>query len=148
MIKSILVVMTIIFAGCTINIPSNQPQPPTEEKKVVAQIEMKQDEKVKHKPWPQEEKEYWYARYFFTMAINPQIQQMMPPRSVFEIVKCSVTKYEEDYSWEWFLANLHDHRTIKPEVSKYVYDVTKVCADKQKLKDRLIVPTVDIREAI
>jgi hypothetical protein len=148
MFKSILVVMTIFFAGCTINIPSNQLQPPIEEKKVVAQIEMKQDEKVKHKPWPQEEKEYWYARYFFNLAMNPRVQQMLKPRSVFEIVKCSVTKYEEDYSWKWFVENLHDQKSITPEISKYVYDVTKVCSDKQKAIDYPVTPAIDIRETI
>ena len=90
--KIIIFVMMIIISGCTI--PTNQPQPTIEKEKVV--------EQRKHEPWPLEEKQYWYARYFFTMAQDINVQRLMLPRDAFEIVKCTVDKYEEEQSWDWF----------------------------------------------
>ena len=104
------------------------------EQKVPAQIEMKQTEHSKHAPWPQEGKEYWYARYFHTMASHPGIQRTIKPEDVFEIVKCTMTKYEEDNSWQWFLDNLANVQILTLKNSQYVYDVTAVCAAKQKAK--------------
>ena len=73
----IIIIFTILFIGCTINVAPTQEQA---EEKVPAQIEMKQAEKKTHKPWPKGEKEYWYARYFFNMAVNPQIQLRLKPK--------------------------------------------------------------------
>jgi hypothetical protein len=101
------------------------------EKKVPAQIEMKQS---KHAPWPQDGKEYWYARYFHTMASHPGIQRRIKPEDVFAIVKCTMNKYEEEHSWEWFRKNLADVQILTPENTQYVYVVTRACADKQKAK--------------
>jgi len=105
------------------------------EKKVPAQIEMKQAEQSKHAPWPQDGKEYWYARYFHTMASHPGIQRRIKPEDVFAIVKCTMNKYEEDHSWEWFRKNLADVQILTPENTQYVYTVTRSCADKQKAKN-------------
>ena len=140
MFKPIIIIMIILFTGCTINLPANHPQPITEEKKVV--------EQKKHEPWPEGEKEYWYARYFFTMAGNPSVQQLMLPRAAYEIVKCTVDKYEEERSWKWFVANLHDQKILTPEVAKYVYDTTKFCADIERAKSVKPIPTMDVRDTI
>jgi hypothetical protein len=122
----------ILFGGCTINMAPSQEQV---EKKVPAQIEMKQAEQSKHAPWPQDGKEYWYARYFHTMASHPGIQRRIKPEDVFAIVKCTMNKYEEEHSWEWFRKNLADVQILTPENTQYVYVVTRACADKQKAKN-------------
>ena len=127
----IIIIFTILFAGCTINMAPSQEQV---EKKVPAQIEMKQTEQSKHAPWPQDGKEYWYARYFHTMASHPGIQRRIKPEDVFAIVKCTMNKYEEEHSWEWFRKNLADVQILTPENTQYVYVVTRACADKQKAK--------------
>ena len=121
----------ILFGGCTINMAPSQEQV---EKKVPAQIEMKQAEQSKHAPWPQDGKEYWYARYFHTMASHPGIQRRIKPEDVFAIVKCTMKKYEEEHSWEWFRKNLADVQILTPENTQYVYVVTRACADAQKAK--------------
>ena len=132
MYKSIIFVMILLFSGCTINMAPSQEQV---EKKVPAQIEMKQAEQSKHAPWPQDGKEYWYARYFHTMASHPGIQRRIKPEDVFAIVKCTMKKYEEEHSWEWFRKNLADVQILTPENTQYVYVVTRACADKQKAKN-------------
>jgi hypothetical protein len=126
----IIIIFTILLAGCTINMGSSQP--PIEEK-VAAQTEMRPTDE--HKPWPQEGKEYWYARYFHTMASNPGIQRLLKPEDVFAIVKCTMAKYEEDYSYEWFLTNMANVQILTPKNNQYVYETTKFCADKQKAKN-------------
>ena len=138
----IIIIFTILFTGCTINMTPSQEQV---EKKVPAQIEMKQAEQVTHNPWPQEKKEYWYARYFHTMASYPSIQQMLQPHEVFEIVKCTISKYEEDHDYEWFLENLGEVRILTPANNKYVYDTTTVCANITKAKNK---KPVDVRDTI
>ena len=124
--------MILIISGCTIHMTPPQEQV---EKKVPAQIEMKQAEQIKHKPWPQDEKEYWYARYFHTMASHPGIQQRIRPEVVFAIVKCTMNKYEEDHSWEWFRKNLADVQILTQKNTDYVYVVTRACADTEKAKE-------------
>jgi len=138
----IIIIFTILFTGCTINMTPSQEQV---EKKVPAQIEMKQAEQVTHNPWPQEKKEYWYARYFHTMASYPSIQQMLQPHEVFEIVKCTISKYEEDHTYEWFLENLGEVRILTPANNKYVYDTTTVCANMTKAKKK---KPIDVRDTI
>ena len=127
----IIIIFTILFAGCTINMAPSQEQV---EQKVPAQIEMKQAEQSKHAPWPQDGREYWYARYFHTMASHPGIQRRIKPEDVFAIVKCTMNKYEEEHSWEWFRKNLADVQILTPENTQYVYVVTRACADAQKAK--------------
>ena len=138
----IIIIFTILFTGCTINMAPSQEQV---EKKVPAQIEMKQAEQSKHDPWPQDGKEYWYARYFHTMASHPGIQQRIKPEDVFAIVKCTMNKYEEDHSWEWFRKNLADVQVLTPENTQYVYVVTRACADKQRAKSP---ETIGVRDTI
>ena len=128
----IIIIFTILFTGCTINMAPSQEQV---EQKVPAQIEMKQAEQSKHAPWPQDGREYWYARYFHTMASHPGIQQRIKPEDVFAIVKCTMNKYEEDHSWEWFRKNLADVQVLTPENTQYVYVVTKSCANIQRAKE-------------
>ena len=134
--------MIIILGGCTINMTPSQDQV---EKKVPVQIEMKQAEQVTHKPWPHDKIEYWYARYFHTMANHPTIQQMLQPHEVFEIVKCTIKKYEEDHTYEWFLENLGEVRILTPANNKYVYDTTTVCANMTKAKKK---KPIDVRDTI
>ena len=136
----IIIIFSILFIGCTI--PINQP--PIEEKKVVVQ------ETGGYEPWPDGEKVYWYARYFFTMASNPNVQQLMTPRDAYEIAKCTVDKYESEHSWEWFTMFLHDNRLIQPQIEQYVYETTRDCAVKQKAKSESAkpIPTMDVRETI
>jgi len=134
--------MIIILGGCTINMTPSQDQV---EKKVPVQIEMKQAEQVTHKPWPHDKIEYWYARYFHTMANHPTIQQMLQPHEVFEIVKCTIKKYEEDHTYEWFLENLGEVRTLSQANNKYVYDITTLCANITKAKNE---KPVDVRDTI
>ena len=141
MYKSLMFVM-ILFGGCTINMAPSQEQV---EKKVPAQIEMKQAEQSKHAPWPQDGKEYWYARYFHTMASHPGIQRRIKPEDVFAIVKCTMKKYEEEHSWEWFRKNLADVQILTPENTQYVYVVTRACADKQRAKSP---ETIGVRDTI
>jgi hypothetical protein len=141
MYKSLMFVM-ILFGGCTINMAPSQEQV---EKKVPAQIEMKQAEQSKHAPWPQDGKEYWYARYFHTMASHPGIQRRIKPEDVFAIVKCTMNKYEEEHSWEWFRKNLADVQILTPENTQYVYVVTRACADRQKAKT---LKPMGVRETI
>ena len=136
MFKVILFAMLIVIGGC--NIPATQVQPPIEEKKVV-------QETGGYVPWPEGEKQYWIARYFFTMAANPQVQQMMLPRDAYEIVVCTVNKYEEEHSWEWFTMFLHDKQIIQPQIEQYVYDTTKVCALKQRAKNE---KPLDVKDSI
>ena len=138
----IIIIFTILFTGCTINMTPSQEQV---EKKVPAQIEMKQAEQVTHKPWPHDKIEYWYARYFHTMANHPTIQQMLQPHEVFEIVKCTIKKYEEDHTYEWFLENLGEVRILTQANNKYVYDTTTVCANITKAKNK---KPVDVRDTI
>ena len=106
---------------------------------------MRPTDERRHTPWPQEEKEYWYARYFHSMASHPGIQRRIKPEDVFAIVKCTMTKYEEDHSWEWFRKNLADVQILTPENSQYVYVVTKFCADKQKSK---VTKPLGVRDTI
>ena len=138
----IIIIFTILFAGCTINMAPSQEQV---EQKVPAQIEMKQAEQSKHAPWPQDGKEYWYARYFHTMASHPGIQRRIKPEDVFAIVKCTMKKYEEEHSWEWFRKNLADVQILTPENTQYVYVVTRACADKQRAKSP---ETIGVRDTI
>jgi hypothetical protein len=131
----IILIMTLLIGGC--NISTNQLQPPIEEKKVVA----------KHEPWPEGEKEYWIARYFFIMAADPRVQQIMLPRDAYEIVVCTINKYEEEHSWEWFTMFLHDNPVLQPQIEQYVSDTTRVCAVKQKAKTDALKP-IELKESI
>jgi hypothetical protein len=121
----IIIGMILIFGGCTINMTPPQPQ---------QQVEKKVEVVKKHKPWPHDQKIYWYARYFHIMASMPAIQKILKPDQLFEVVKCAVNQYEKDHDWKWFQENLGNQITITPENNRYVYIVTKRCADFEKSK--------------
>jgi hypothetical protein len=69
------------------------------------------------------------------MASHPGIQRRIKPEDVFAIVKCTMRKYEEDHSWEWFRKNLADVQILTQENTQYVYVVTRACADQQRVKE-------------
>jgi len=125
MYKSLIFVM-VLFGGCTINMtPAQEPV----EKKIPAQIELKQ-----YKLWPHVKKEYWYAKYFLSMAMNPNVQRMLTPEQVFDVVKCTVDEFEKDYEYERFLREIGDSLRLPPHISKYIYDTSLECSLEVKRK--------------
>jgi len=116
----------VLFGGCTINMtPAQEPV----EKKIPAQIELKQ-----YKLWPHVKKEYWYAKYFLSMAMNPNVQRMLTPEQVFDVVKCTVDEFEKDYEYERFLREIGDSLRLPPHISKYIYDTSLECSLEVKRK--------------
>ena len=121
----IIIIFTILFTGCTVNFGKTAP-----EKEIKTEV----TETKKLKPWPQGEKEYWYAKYFLTMALNPQVQQVMQPRHVFEIVRCTVDGFEKDYEYERFVSEIGANLRLPPHLSKYIYDISFECSLEVKRK--------------
>jgi len=121
----IVIIFTIIFGGCTINFGPTQP-----EKEIKTEI----TETKKLKPWPHVEKEYWYAKYFLSMAMNPDVQRMLSPRQVFEVVKCTVDGFEKDYEYERFVKEIGANLRLPPHLSKYIYDISFECSLEVKRK--------------
>jgi hypothetical protein len=115
-----------LFTGCTINMTPPQEQV---ENKVSAEIETK-----KIKPWPHVEKEYWYAKYFLSMALNPDVQRVMLPRQVFSVVKCTVDGFEKDYEYERFVKEIGANMALPPQIHKYIYDLSWQCSLEVKRK--------------
>ena len=126
----IIIIFTIIFGGCTINFGPTQP-----EKEI--KTEVTKTKKEIHKPWPHIEKEYWYAKYFLSMAMNPDVQRMLSPRQVFEVVKCTVDGFEKDYEYERFVKEIGANLRLPPHLSKYIYDLSFECSleVKRKMKE-------------
>ena len=124
----IIIIFTILFVGCTVNFGQTKP-----EKEIKTEV----TETKKLKSWPHVEKEYWYAKYFLTMAINPNVQRMLTPRQVFEVVKCTVDGFEKDYEYEQFLKEIGDNMVLTPHISKYIYDLSFMCSKEvqRKMKD-------------
>ena len=124
----IIIIFTILFVGCTVNFEQTKP-----EKEIKTEV----TETKKLKSWPHGEKEYWYAKYFLTMAINPNVQRMLTPRQVFEVVKCTVDGFEKDYEYEQFLKEIGDNMVLTPHISKYIYDLSFMCSKEvqRKMKD-------------
>jgi hypothetical protein len=114
--------------GCTVNFEQTKPK---------KEIKTEVTETKKLKSWPHVEKEYWYAKYFLTMAINPNVQRMLTPRQVFEVVKCTVDGFEKDYEYEQFLKEIGDNMVLTPHISKYIYDLSFMCSKEvqRKMKD-------------
>ena len=121
----IIIIFTIIFGGCTINFGPTQP-----EKEIKTEI----TETKKLKPWPHVEKEYWYAKYFLSMAMNTDVQRMLSPRQVFEVVKCTVDGFEKDYEYERFVKEIGGNLRLPPHISKYIYDLSFECSLEVKRK--------------
>ena len=127
----IVIIFTIIFGGCTINFGPTQPE---KEIKTEVTETKKETLKLKLKPWPHVEKEYWYAKYFLSMAMNPDVQRMLAPRQVFEVVKCTVDEFEKDYEYERFLSTIGANMVLPPHLSKYIYDISFECSLEIKRK--------------
>ena len=127
----IIIIFTIIFGGCTINFGPTQPE---KEIKTEVTETKKETLKPKLKPWPHVEKEYWYAKYFLSMAMNPDVQRMLLPRQVFEVVRCTVDKFEEDYEYERFVSEIGGNMVLPPHLSKYIYDISFACSVEVKRK--------------
>ena len=127
----IIIIFVIIFGGCTINFGPTQPE--KEIKTEVAETK-KETHKPKLKPWPHVEKEYWYAKYFLSMAMNTDVQRMLSPRQVFEVVKCSVDGFEKDYEYERFVKVIGANMALPPHISKYIYDLSFECSLEVKRK--------------
>ena len=125
----IIIIFTIIFGGCTINFGPTQP-----EKEIKTEVTETKKETLKLKPWPHVEKEYWYAKYFLSMAMNPDVQRMLAPRQVFEVVKCTVDGFEKDYEYERFVKEIGGNLRLPPHLSKYIYDISFECSVEVKRK--------------
>jgi len=123
----IIIIFTIIFGGCTINFGPTQP-----EKEI--KTEVTETKKETLKPWPHVEKEYWYAKYFLSMAMNPDVQRMLTPRQVFEVVRCTVDGFEKDYEYEHFVKEIGTNLRLPPHLNKYVYDISYECSLEVKRK--------------
>ena len=127
----IVIIFTIIFGGCTINFGPTQPE---KEIKTEVTETKKETLKPKLKPWPQVEKEYWYAKYFLSMAMNPDVQRMLASRQVFEVVRCTVDGFEKDYEYEQFVKEIGANMTLPPQIHKYIYDLSFECSQEVKRK--------------
>ena len=90
--------------------------------------EVVEETKPSYTPWPQEKKEYWYAKYFLSMAMNPNVQRMLTPETVFEIVRCTVNQIEKDYEYEKFLTDIGDLLVIPNHISQYIYNISYTCS--------------------
>ena len=132
----IIIIFTIIFGGCTINLGPTQPEREikTEVTEIKTEVTETKKEKYKPKPWPHVEKEYWYAKYFLSMAMNPDVQRMLSPRQVFEVVKCTVDGFEKDYEYERFVKEIGANLRLPPHLSKYIYDISLECSLEVKRK--------------
>ena len=127
----IIIIFIIIFGGCTINFGPTQPE---KEIKTEVTETKKETLKPKHKPWPHVEKEYWYAKYFLSMAMNPDVQRMLAPRQVFAVVKCTVDGFEKDYEYEQFVKEIGGNLRLPPHLTKYIYDLSFECSLEVKRK--------------
>ena len=133
--KKLIIIIILIFGGWTVNFGQTKP-----ERKIKTEV------KEKHKPWPHVKKEFWYAKYFLTMALNPKIQLMLTPEQVFDVVKCTVDGFEKDYKFEQFLKEIGKNMNLTPQLTKYVYDISLKCsqevnrkAKKEQIKKPLTV---------
>ena len=88
----------------------------------------------KPKLWPKGEKEFWYAKYFLSMALNPNVQAHLTPKQVFEVVRCTVDGFEVDYEYKKFVDEIGDKQILPPHISKYVYDLSFNCSVKVRLE--------------
>ena len=120
--KKLFIVMFSILclSGCIIKQIEPVKEPPKEE--------VAEETKPSFIPWPLEKKEYWYAKYFLTMAMNPNVQRMLTPETVFEIVRCTVDQMEKDYKYEKFLADIGDRMRLPDHISRYIYEVSFACS--------------------
>ena len=131
----IIIIFTIIFGGCTINFGPTQPEKEIKTEVIeTKEVTETKEETLKLKPWPHVEKEYWYAKYFLSMAMNPDVQRMLLPRQVFDVVKCTVDEFEKDYEYERFINEIGGNVVLPPHLSKYIYDISFACSVEVKRK--------------
>ena len=123
----IIIIFTIIFTGCTVHFGRTAP-------KKEIKTEVVETKKETLKPWPHVEKEYWYAKYFLSMALNPDVQRVMLPRQVFSVVKCTVDGFEKDYEYERFVKEIGANMALPPQIHKYIYDLSWQCSLEVKRK--------------
>jgi hypothetical protein len=139
----IIIIFITIFGGCTINFGQTKP-----EKEIKTEITETKEEK--RKPWPHVKKEFWYAKYFLTMAMNPQVQIMMTPEQVFDVVRCTVDGFEKDYEFERFLKEIGLNKTLTPQLNKYVYDLSYGCSleVKRKAKEKQGEEPITLKQSV
>ena len=125
----IIIATTVIFGGCTITFGPSSSEPEKEIK-----TEVVETIKETHKPWPHVEKEFWYAKYFLSMAMNPNVQKMLTPRQVFDVVRCTVDGFEKDYKYEKFVEEIGEKVVLPPHTSKYVYNLSFECSVEVRRK--------------
>ena len=123
----IIIIFTIIFTGCTVNFGQTAP-----EKEI--KTEVTETKKETPKLWPHVKKEYWYAKYFLSMAMNPNVQRMLTPEQVFDVVKCTVDGFEKDYEYEQFLKVIGENMSLPAHISQYIYDLSFACSLEVKRK--------------
>ena len=68
------------------------------------------------------------------MAMNPNVQKMLTPRQVFDVVRCTVDGFEKDYKYEQFLEEIGENLRLPPHTSKYVYDLSFECSVEVRRK--------------
>ena len=141
----IIIIFTLIFGGCTINFGPTQP-----EKEIKTEVTETKKETLKLKPWPYGEKEYWYAKYFLSMAMNPDVQRMLTPRQVFEVVRCTVDGFEKDYEYGRFVKEIGENLRLPPHLSKYIYDLSFECSleVKRKAEEKLGKKPLTLEQSI
>ena len=130
----IVIIFTIIFGGCTVHFGQTTPEKEIKTEVTEIKTEITETKKETLNPWPHVEKEYWYAKYFLSMAMNPDVQRMLSPRQVFEVVKCTVDGLEKDYEYEQFLKVIGANMVLPPHISKYIYDISFECSLEVKRK--------------
>ena len=123
----IIIIFTIIFGGWTVNFEQTKLEKETK-------TEVTETKKEKHKPWPHVKKEFWYAKYFLSMALNPKVQAVLTPEQVFDVVKCTVDGFEKDYEFEQFLKEIGGNMNLTPQLSKYIYELSLECSQEIKRK--------------
>ena len=68
------------------------------------------------------------------MAMNPNVQRMLTPEQVFDVVKCTVDVFEKDYEYERFVREIGANLRLPPHLSKYIYDISFECSLEVKRK--------------
>ena len=68
------------------------------------------------------------------MAMNPNVQRMLTPRQVFDVVRCTVDGFEKDYEYEQFVTEIGETLRLPPHLSKYVYDLSLECSMEVRRK--------------
>ena len=139
----IIIIFTIIFTGCTVNFGQTAP-----EKEI--KTEVTETKKETLKPWPHVKKEYWYAKYFLSMAMNPNVQRMLTPEQVFDVVKCTVDGFEKDYEYESFVKVIGANMALPPQIHKYIYDLSYECSleVKRKIKEEQDKKPLTLKQSV